>query len=256
MADINDRLDRLHRREEFHRRVWQPAREPSPPGPAAGTDDGVAEVLDAVARVVQRHSGLSVMVAIGDGRAGRPVVRVTERDGAVETVVVAGPGSAARPAASRLPAPAPATPSPPPTPPAAPLPPLPAPSSPLPAPSPPPAVPAAPIPLPAPPPAAPVPAGSPHRAGPDPADPLEPAPRANGRHAAEARFPPGRSRGPDAERSDPDGPGPGGWETEGSGAGGPDAGEREPSEVVSDLARLLRENPTLASTWGRDAQES
>ena len=157
------------------------------------------------------------------------------------------------PAASRLPAPAPATPSPPPTPPAAPLPPLPAPSR------------AAgavrrrrlPTPLgPPPPPAAPVPAGSPHRAGPDPADPLEPAPRANGRHAAEARFPPGRSRGPDAERSDPDGPGPGGWETEGSGAGGPDAGEREPSEVVSDLAQLLRENPTLASTWGRDAQES
>ena len=56
-------------------------------------DDRLGEVLDAVASVVRRHPGLSVMVALADGRAGRPVIRVTERDGGVETgVVVAGSG--------------------------------------------------------------------------------------------------------------------------------------------------------------------
>jgi hypothetical protein len=57
-------------------------------------DDRLGEVLDAVAGVVHKHPGLSVMVALADGRAGRPVIRVTERDGGVETgVVVVGPSA-------------------------------------------------------------------------------------------------------------------------------------------------------------------
>jgi hypothetical protein len=102
VADINDRLDRLQRREEFDRfgRPLRPAAE-DPVGSVvarpAGVDDRLGEVLDAVAAVVRRHPGLSVMVAIADGRTGRPVVRVTERDGSVETgVVVAGLPAGAR----------------------------------------------------------------------------------------------------------------------------------------------------------------
>jgi hypothetical protein len=99
VADINDRLDRLQRREDFDRfgRPVRPASADTPVGPPisrpAGVDDRLGEVLDAVASVVRRHSGLSVMVALADGRAGRPVIRVTERDGGVETgVVVVGSG--------------------------------------------------------------------------------------------------------------------------------------------------------------------
>jgi hypothetical protein len=108
VADINDRLDRLQRREEFDRfgRPLRPAEDSVEPvvRRPAGVDDRLGEVLDAVAAVVRRHPGLSVMVAVADGRAGRPVVRVTERDGSVETgVVVAGP-SAGPPAVSPAPA--------------------------------------------------------------------------------------------------------------------------------------------------------
>ena len=89
MADINDRLERLSRREEFARRAQRGG---SPPvGPDVDLDDDFAEVLLAVARVVQRHPGLSVMVAPADGRPGRTVIRVSERDGAVETAVVPPP---------------------------------------------------------------------------------------------------------------------------------------------------------------------
>ena len=94
MADINDRLDRLQRRQDFDRlgRPLRPAPAEMPAGPPvarpAGVDDRLGEVLDAVASVVRRHPGLSVMVALADGRAGRPVVRVIERDGDVETGVV------------------------------------------------------------------------------------------------------------------------------------------------------------------------
>jgi len=103
VADINDRLDRLQRREEFDRLSADPDWTPRPLEPGAvavsrpaGVDDRFGEVLDAVGAVVARHPGLSVMVAVADGRAGRPVVRVTERDGSVETgVVVAGPGAPA-----------------------------------------------------------------------------------------------------------------------------------------------------------------
>ena len=193
MADINDRLDRLHRREEFHRRVWEPAGEPAPPAPAA-PDGGVGEVLDAVGRVVRRHPGLSVMVAIGDGRTGRPVIRVTERGGTVDTVVVAG-------------AAAPATP----------------------------------------PGAAPTPGQSPQHA-----DRPGPEPGPNGRHAADPPPSPGRPEGV-GESGESGGSGePGEPGEPGEGAGvAPD-----PRQVVSRLAQLLREDPTLASTWAREARES
>jgi hypothetical protein len=99
VADINERLDRLQRREDFDRfgRPLRHAPADTPVGPPlarpAGVDDRLGEVLDAVASVVRRHPGLSVMVALADGRAGRPVIRVTERDGDVETgVVVVGSG--------------------------------------------------------------------------------------------------------------------------------------------------------------------
>ena len=87
MADINDRLERLNRREEFARRAHP---RPVVNAPTGGRGDDFAEVLDAVARAVLRHPGLSVLVTTGDsGQRGRTVVRVTERDGSVETAVVA-----------------------------------------------------------------------------------------------------------------------------------------------------------------------
>ncbi|HEY6746388.1 MAG TPA: hypothetical protein VI357_11800 [Mycobacteriales bacterium] len=106
MADINDRLDRLQRREEFDR-FGRPIRLAESAGPVvsrpAGVDDRLGEVLDAVAAVVSRHPGLSVMVAVADGRVGRPVVRVTERDGGVETGVVVPGGQSGRAAMAAAP---------------------------------------------------------------------------------------------------------------------------------------------------------
>jgi hypothetical protein len=98
VADINDRLSRLIRREEFDRRGAEPGPPPGTPAPVAGvapvagpagSEAGFGEVLDAIAGVVARHARMSVMVAVADGRSSRPVVRVTERDGRVETAVVA-----------------------------------------------------------------------------------------------------------------------------------------------------------------------
>src|SRR6266516_2945245 len=87
VADINDRLERLRRREEFATRAHP---RPVVDAPTGGRGDDFTEVLDAVARAVLRHPGLSVLVTAGDsGRRGRTVVRVTERDGSVETAVVA-----------------------------------------------------------------------------------------------------------------------------------------------------------------------
>jgi hypothetical protein len=88
VADINDRLERLNRREEFARRAYHGL---LPPTPDVELDDDFVEVLVAVARVVQRHPGLSVMVAAADGRPGRTVMRVSERSGGVETAVVPPP---------------------------------------------------------------------------------------------------------------------------------------------------------------------
>jgi hypothetical protein len=84
VTDINDRLQRLNRRDELTRRV----RERTAPPPVAGVGDDFAEVVDAVAEVVRRRPGLSVLVAPGDGRQGSAVVRITERLGDVEVAVV------------------------------------------------------------------------------------------------------------------------------------------------------------------------
>jgi hypothetical protein len=267
VADINDRLDRLQRREEFDR-LGRPLRAVPAETPVgsvvarpAGVDDRLGEVLDAVAAVVSRHPGLSVMVALADGRPGRPVIRVTERDGSVETgVVVVG---------SRVVDPAPGTAPTGPTviehapagqswEPAAHAPPAPAEYGPYDGLS--------------------TRAAAPTRSSVPGSDPVfEPAYRdslpsrdavraaapANGRHAAarddgpagrsgsswhDALWSPesrGRFRPAEPERDEvaPD-------------ASGPTIPlPEDTSQVVSRLAQLLRDNPTLASTWSREAQE-
>jgi hypothetical protein len=290
VADINDRLDRLQRREEFDRfgRPLRPVPAETPVGPVvgrpAGVDDRLGEVLDAVASVVSRHPGLSVMVALADGRAGRPVIRVTERDGSVETGVVVVGSRAVDP----LPETAPAATGPtviehvaagpgwePARDPGWEPPARPAPAAPTPA---------------APAPAAPTPAeygpydglstraAAPTRSSVPGSDPVfEPAYRdslpsrdavraaapANGRHAAarddeatgrsgsswhDALWSPesrGRFRPAEPERGEA-----------GPAAPGPTIPlPEDTSQVVSRLAQLLRDNPTLASTWSREAQE-
>jgi hypothetical protein len=87
MADINDRLERLHKREEMSRRVLQ---QRAVPEPVAGVGGDFVEVVEAVVQVVRRHPGMAVMVAPGDGRQGGAVVRVSEQDGEVDVVVVRG----------------------------------------------------------------------------------------------------------------------------------------------------------------------
>jgi hypothetical protein len=232
MADINDRLDRLQRREEFDRNGLPLRPEPGVVRPA-GVDDRLGEVLDAVAAVVRRHPGLSVMIAVADGRAGRPVVRVTERDGTVETgvVVVSGAGgSAPPPTAAAQTAAVPTT-------------------------------------------------ERPRDVDPHPTEP--------GRHAVRPeRTPTGsgwsgsswhdslwsagaqaRFRGPDAARPEHRRPDQDAdtdrlrlVADEEAAAPPPPPGGTVPlpedtSQVVSRLAQLLRDNPTLASNWSREAPE-
>jgi hypothetical protein len=86
MADINDRLERLHKRDELTRRVLA---QRSLPDPVAELGHDFVEVVEAVAGVVRRQPGASVMVAPGDGRAGSAVVRVSEVAGDVEISVLA-----------------------------------------------------------------------------------------------------------------------------------------------------------------------
>jgi hypothetical protein len=85
MADINDRLERLHRREELARRMLQHR---AVPEPIAGIGEDFAEIVEAVVHVVRGHPGMSIMIAPGDGRQGSAVIRVTERDGEVDVAVV------------------------------------------------------------------------------------------------------------------------------------------------------------------------
>lgn len=84
MADINDRLERLSRRDELARR----ARERSVPPAVAGVGGDFMEAIEAVAAVVRRHPGMSVMLAPGDGRRRSSVIRVTERRGEAEVAPV------------------------------------------------------------------------------------------------------------------------------------------------------------------------
>jgi hypothetical protein len=96
MADINDRLERLQKRDELARRVLQ---QRVVPDSVAELGADFVEVIEAVAEVVRRQPGMSLMVAPGDGRRGSAVVRITERDGEADvTVVRAGPGASPGPA--------------------------------------------------------------------------------------------------------------------------------------------------------------
>ena len=86
MADINDRLERLNKRDELTRRVLA---QRALPDSVAELGRDFAEVVEAVAGVVRRQPGTSVMVAPGDGRAGSAVVRISEVAGDVEISVLA-----------------------------------------------------------------------------------------------------------------------------------------------------------------------
>lgn len=89
MADINDRLERLQKRDELTRRVLQ---QRALPDSVAELGEDFIEVIEAVVHVVRRQPGASIMVAPGDGRRGSAVVRVSEAAGDVEiTVVSTGP---------------------------------------------------------------------------------------------------------------------------------------------------------------------
>ena len=88
MADISDRLERLHKRDELTRRVLA---QRALPDAVAELGPDFVEVVEAVAGVVRRQPGASVMVAPGDGRAGSAVVRITEVAGDVDIAVLPGP---------------------------------------------------------------------------------------------------------------------------------------------------------------------
>ena len=89
MADINDRLERLHKRDELARRVLA---QRALPDSVAELGDDFVEVVEAVIGVVRRQPGVSVMVAPGDGRRGSAVVRVSETAGDVEVTVLSPAG--------------------------------------------------------------------------------------------------------------------------------------------------------------------
>jgi hypothetical protein len=93
VADINDRLERLSRRDELARR----ARERAVPRSVPGVGPDFMEVVEAVAAVVRRHPGMSVMLAPADGRRRSAVIRVTERhcEAEVAPVTMANLGDAA-----------------------------------------------------------------------------------------------------------------------------------------------------------------
>lgn len=65
--------------------------------PAEGLGADFVEVLEAVGRIVRKHPGLSVMVAPADGRTSQAVIRVSERHGKVETAVIRPPSQAPHP---------------------------------------------------------------------------------------------------------------------------------------------------------------
>jgi hypothetical protein len=94
MADINDRLERLSRRDELTRRVLQHR---AVPPEVAGVGGDFLDVVEAVVNVVRRHPGMSIMLAPGDGRPGSAVVRVTEQHGDAEVALVTTPAEGGRP---------------------------------------------------------------------------------------------------------------------------------------------------------------
>jgi len=89
MADINDRLERLQKRDALTRRVRQ---QRSLPDPVVELGGDFVEVVEAVAQVIRRQPGAAVMVAPGDGRQGSAVIRISELAGEVDiTILGAGP---------------------------------------------------------------------------------------------------------------------------------------------------------------------
>lgn len=97
MADINDRLERLQRRDELARRVLAHR---AVPEPVAEVGDDFVEIVEAVVQVVRRYPGMSIMIAPGDGRQGSAVIRITEQAGEVDVSVVRS--GAARPPSDLL----------------------------------------------------------------------------------------------------------------------------------------------------------
>jgi hypothetical protein len=91
VADINDRLERLSRRDELARRLQQ---QRSVPAEVVAAGPDFADVVEAVANVVRRHPGMSVMLAPGDGRRGSAVIRIAEQHGEAEVAVVTPPSGA------------------------------------------------------------------------------------------------------------------------------------------------------------------
>jgi hypothetical protein len=94
MADINDRLERLVRRDELARRLLHHR---IVPPEVAGVGGDFLDVVEAVADVVGRHPGMSIMLAPGDGRPGSAVVRVTETHGDAEVALITAPANRAQP---------------------------------------------------------------------------------------------------------------------------------------------------------------
>jgi len=86
MADITDRLERMNKRDELTRRVLA---QRALPESVTELGEDFVEVIEAVAGVVRRQPGASVMVAPGDGREGSAVVRISESAGDVEISVLA-----------------------------------------------------------------------------------------------------------------------------------------------------------------------
>jgi hypothetical protein len=87
MADINDRLERMQRRDELARRML---RQRAVPESVAEVGEDFVEIVEAAAQVVRRHPGMSIMIAPGDGRQSSAVVRISERDGDADVAMVRG----------------------------------------------------------------------------------------------------------------------------------------------------------------------
>lgn len=117
---LDDALDRLARRDELRKRALSSSDGPAAFLPANGSvsssssssPDGLAEVVEVVRRVVERHPDLAVTVYGQQGRTSAEV-RIGHQDGVVRVVVVAAEGPASSlevPGSLDVPRPAPSPP--------------------------------------------------------------------------------------------------------------------------------------------------
>lgn len=121
---LDDALDRLARRDELRKRALSSSDGPAAFLPANGSvssssssssstsSDGLAEVVEVVRRVVERHPDLAVTVYGQQGRTSAEV-RIGHQDGLVRVVVVAAEGPASSlevPGSLDVPRPAPSPP--------------------------------------------------------------------------------------------------------------------------------------------------